>query len=117
MIIALLAASLAQDVEPPQDTSWTLRMDSGMRPLGLPIGALIGGGIRVGKPLGIVTPFAGGSAAWASGGNGIEQGQDDKEQVGAALYTASLGARLVMAALPAAQTFLVAGRMFTHGAG
>lgn len=115
-MIALLTLLSIGSAEAAEDPKVSVSMDTGMKPLGLPIGTLLGGGMRVGVILGPVTPFAGGSASF---GHGTDQLQDNDfvSGAGARLFTGQAGARLRIAQLEAAETYLLAGALLTEHTG
>jgi len=103
-LITLITLTAAQAADNPK---FSVAMDTGMRPLGLPVfNGLLGGGLRVGAIVGPVTPFAGGSVTWISGSDARQQNDFTLSGSGT-LLSGQAGLRVRVARLEAAETYLV----------
>jgi hypothetical protein len=110
-MIALLTVLCIGTADAADDPKVSVSMDSGLRPFGLPIGGLLGGGVRIGAILGTVTPFAGGSATW---GQGRDRGDFGTT---ARLLTAQTGVRIRVGQLEAAETYVLGAALLTNHSG
>ena len=115
-LLTLGAAEAAEAAEAAKEPKVSVSMDTGLKPFGLPISSLLGGGLRVGVILGPVTPFAGGSATYVSGSD-KPQGNDFSTGLSTTLLTGQLGVRFRIAQLEAAETYLLASALLTDHSG
>jgi hypothetical protein len=112
-MIALLTVLFTAPTLAAEDPRVSVAMDTGMRPLGLPLtSSLLGGGLRVGAIFGPLTPFAGGSATW------ISASTDSGSSIRAdgVFFTGQAGLRWRTARLEAAETYLLAGALLADHA-
>jgi len=116
-MIALLTLLTLSTAQAADDPTFSVAIDTGMRPLGLPLTTgLLGGGLRLGAIFGPVTPFVGGSATTLSGSSSPEW-TDTTTRGDITLFSGQAGVRLRVARLQAAETYVVASALLADHSG